>query len=124
MICLEVNRGGKRTLAGLARGMWSLDVMVASPKEHPTMLYVGGSIEGAEGCVEWIREELSLGEQVSFRLLESSDPDPPQPSAPISPEFSEACDLMDAQLQFETLKNRLRDLKKRWGTQLVDSPDA
>ena len=126
MICLEVSRNGTRLcLAGLREGMCNLDIMVGNPPHTPPTLYVGG-IRGEEPIesVEWVREEIALGDVVSFRMVEAENPDLPHLTPPMAPGFAEACDLSWAQKQHEDLTDRLRELEARWGDQLGKSPDA
>ena len=125
MICLEVCRDDQRLcLAGLEVGTLSLDLMLCNPSEGNPTLYVAGATP-EQDCVEWVRRELVIGETVSFRLVEASAPDPPRPCPPPAVDsFAEAVNLSFAQDQFDTLNRRLRELKERWGEQLVESPDA
>jgi hypothetical protein len=125
MICLEVSRDDKRLcLAGLEVGSWSLDLMLFNPSEDAPTLYVAGATP-EQDCVEWVRKELVIGETISFRLVEASEPDPPHPCPPPPADsFAEAVNLTFAQDEFNALNKRLRKLRDRWGEQLVESPDA
>ena len=121
MICLEVDRNNKRLCtAGAATGGFNADLMWSSPADRSgntvLSLYVGGVI--GENSVEWVRENLSIGDLVSFRVVEAPEADPPRPSPPQDPEFIVACELELARDQHAELTRRLNALEEKWGLRL------
>jgi hypothetical protein len=121
MICLEVHRNNERLCtAGAATGGFNADVMWNSPPDRSgdafISFYVGGVI--GEDSVEWVRDSLSVGDLVSFRVVESPEADPPRPGAPDDPEWIAASALEVARDQHAELTRRLNALEEKWGPRL------
>ena len=116
MLCLEVTRNGERLcLAGLARGGIDLSVMVSNPVFVPSTLYVGGvASEEPMFAVEWLRDELPVGELISFRLVEADSPDSPRMSTPVPDPVMESNDIRLAREECRQWTDRMQALEKRW----------
>ena len=126
MLCLEVTRNGKRLcLAGLAHGGIDLNVMVSNPAVHPSTLYVGGvACEEPMFAVEWLRDDLAVGELISFCLVEADSPDAPRVSTPVPDPVMESDDIRLAREEYRQWTVRMQALEKRWGAALRETGGA
>ena len=129
MLCLEVSLNHKRLcLAGIANGVTNLGIMTVNPgpfEVAPTLRVDGVQGEGPFcESVEWVSQELALGDLVAFRLVEAENPDPPHPIPLEEQKRLDAEILGHAQEDYAELRGRLKELEARWGEHLVKSPDA
>ena len=127
MICLEVTKNGNRLCtAGVADGLLSGDLMWGNhATDSPSWslsLYVGG-VTG-ETAIEWVRDNLAVGDIVTFRVVEAIQADPARPSTLHDPDWSSAADLAWARQQHVEFTRRLHELEQQYGDRLVKDRDA
>jgi hypothetical protein len=82
MIALEVSRNGKRLCVAGVGDNGVVDAMVVwngRPKQvaHPH-LHVGGLHSATNLFVEWLDRTLRVGDQVTIRVVEVDESDPPK----------------------------------------------
>ena len=126
MLCLEVTRNNQRLcLAGSAQGSWDLSLMWSNPAFGSTTLYVGGvNTDEPMATVEWVREDLAIGEPITFRMVEADDPDTPQMSTLVPDPAMESNDIRVARNEYRQLIDRMQVLEKRWGMGVKEPQDA
>ena len=100
MICLEIIvNGERRTLAGAAAAQTISAEVCTYPELQQAWLQVHGEVmpEGQpEADADWLSTQLSVGDQVQIRLIETDEPVSPQltrvePTAPASDEIPFVC---------------------------------
>jgi hypothetical protein len=127
LLCLEVTRNDRHLcIAGVPDGILSGDLMggnsVADPSQWSVTLYVGG-VTG-DDAIEWVREELAVGDLVTFKLIEAAAADPARPSTLHDPEWQKTGDLAWARHQYAELTRQLGELRQQYGDQLLEHGDA
>jgi hypothetical protein len=124
MICFEVTRNGKRLCtAGLKTGILSGDIMWGDHARDPAgwtvSLYVGGVTD--QTSVEWVREELAVGDSVCFKVVDAASADASRPNPPHDPEWRQSAELSLARHQYQELGRRMRELEQAWGERLSEA---
>jgi hypothetical protein len=112
MICLDVSRNdAHRCLAGVSDGTVTGTVMCGTHIE-PDRWGIGFWATGVSADLshEWVHEELSVGDVVTFRVVEVAEGDSPGPMAPDMPHHSKAMDLQEAREQYSMFRHWMREL--------------
>jgi hypothetical protein len=127
LICLEVVRNDRRLcVAGVPEGILSGDLMggtsTSDPSKMSFTLYVGG-ISG-EDAVEWVREDLVVGDVVLFRVVEADVADQAKPSSLHPPGWKQEGEIAWARRQHLELTRQLRDLEEQYGDRLLNGGGA
>ena len=123
MICLAVSSGGKQlSVAGdpdaIVQASIASGTHIGTPPRPGFALTVSGYTAG--GVVEWINRDLFIGDEVSIKVVESSEPDTPV-RVLTDEEFKDLGDkkgLLLARGEYAALKRRMRTLEAEYGTRL------
>jgi hypothetical protein len=125
MVCYEVLLNGKRLcVAGVSQGVlvgaltWASRPAAADRPWHLD-LRVGG-LSDEHDHVDWALQELKIGDEVQFSVVECELPDPPIDVRPVQPAEAAARSLASARDYYRELNRRKAELEAEWGTRLIE----
>ncbi len=124
MIALDVSRNGRLLFraGGFPDGILSVNLMRGSHIGDPPKWGVDVEVLAVtdDGAVEWTHEPLFPGDEVTCRVVEADEGDPPKLRRSDS-EFAmlgEVKSLLMARTVYAGLKKRILEMEKKWGDRL------